>query len=133
MNSSFLQKFEDIFSSNQISIINYETLQSEDNKPAICYSLLVNEHLTFPLYLIEENGRYILTDDNETFDYLSKLHIKDVKSSFQEVMKGSLFSLADGNEIVAEVDEKDVFEALEHYIKIIFLINDLLVNRLTSN
>ena len=51
-------------------------MQSEDNKPAICYSLLVNEHLTFPLYLIEENGRYILTDDNETFDYLSKLHIK---------------------------------------------------------
>lgn len=133
MNSSFLQKFEDIFSSNQISIINYETLKSEDNKPAICYSLLVNEHLTFPLYLIEENGRYILTDDNETFDYLSKLHIKDVRASFQEVMKGSLFSLAEGNEIVAEVDEKDVFEALEQYIKIIFFINDLLVNRLTSN
>ena len=133
MNSSFLQKFEDIFSSNQISIINYETLQSEDNKPAICYSLLVDEHLTFPLYLIEENSRYILTDDNETFDYLSKLHIKDVKQSFQEVMKGSLFSLTESNEIVAEVEEKDVFEAVEQYIKIIFFINDLLVNRLTSN
>ena len=108
-------------------------MQSEDNKPAICYSLLVDEHLTFPLYLIEENGRYILTDDNETFDYLSKLHIKDVRPSFQEVMKGSLFSLTESNEILAEVEEKDVFEAVEQYIKIIFFINDLLVNRLTSN